>query len=148
MNSMVGDLLNRKGRFVHSIDPGATVFDAISKMVDLSIGSLLVVDNTQALAGIITSTDYLKKVALQGRSSRTSFVIEIMNPDLVFINERFSIPRCLYLMTEHRVHYLPVLEDGELSGIISIGDCAREIAYDHDVTVQYFTDLIERRYPV
>lgn len=148
MNSIVADLLNNKGRFVHCIQPGATVFDAISKMVDLRIGSLLVIDEHEALVGIVTSNDYLKKVALMGRSSRTTFVIEIMCADLVFINEAFTIPQCLLLMTERRIHYLPVLEEGEVSGIISIGDCAREIAYDHDITIQYFTDFIERRYPV
>jgi CBS domain-containing protein len=148
METLVGDVLNQKGRFVHSIDPGATVFDAISKMVDFNIGSLLVAGADGELVGIMTSRDYLKKVVLLGRSSRTTFVAEIMTPEVAVISEGFTIPQCLYLMTERRCHYLPVVRDGRLDGVISIGDCAREIARDRDITVQYFVDFIQRRYPV
>lgn len=148
MDSLAGDVLNQKGRQVHGIEPGATVFDAISKMVDLNIGSLLVFDADASIAGILTSRDYLKKVVLQGRSSRTTFVAEIMTPEVIVISEAYSIPQCLMLMTQQRCHYLPVVTDGQVVGMLSIGDCAREIAYDRDVTVQYLVDFIYRRYPV
>lgn len=147
MDSTVGDVLNHKGWFVHSVGPGETVFDAISTMVELNIGALVVVDDNDSLVGIMTERDYLKKIALQGRSSRTTFVQEIMTEKVVVIEPGFTVKQCLYLMTEKRCRHLPVIQDGRVRGLISIGDCAREIAHDATITVQYFVDFIRGRYP-
>lgn len=147
MDSLVADVLRRKGRVIHHIDPGATVFEAISKMVELNIGSLLVTDKEGDVAGIMTSRDYLKKVALQGRSSRTTFVAEIMDQDITAVSEGYTITQCLFVMSQKRCHYLPVVDDGVVVGMMSMGDCAREIARDQAVMVQYFVDFIYQRYP-
>ena len=147
MDSLVGDVLNQKGWFIHTIDPGATVFEAIEEMVDLNIGALVVKNDRDELVGIMTERDYLTKIALEGRSSKTTFVQEIMTDQVVVIEAGFDIRQCLFLMTEKRCRHLPVLRDGSVEGLISIGDCAREIAHDRDITVQYFVDFIQRRYP-
>jgi CBS domain-containing protein len=147
MDSLVGDVLNHKGWFVHTIEPGATVFDAIKNMVDLKIGALVVTDDDDQMVGIVTERDYLTKVALEGRSSRTTFVQEIMTEQVVVIQSSFTIEQCLLLMTEKRCRHLPVIRDGGVVGLISIGDCAREISDDRNITVQYFVDFIQRRYP-
>ncbi len=147
MDSFVGEVLNHKGWYIHTIAPQATVFDAIGKMVDLNIGALVVAAHDGTLAGIVTERDYLKKVAIKGRSSRSTFVHEIMTEQVVVIESGFTMRHCLYLMTQQRCRHLPVIRDGSVAGIISIGDCAREIARDHEVTVQYFVDFIQRRYP-
>ena len=147
MESLVCDVLDKKGWFVHTTEPGVTVFDAIDKMVELNIGALVVVDEEGNLAGILTERDYLRKIAIEGRSSRTTFVQEVMTENVLVIQPSFTIKQCLWLMTEKRCRHLPVVDDGALRGMISIGDCAREIARDNEVTVQYFVDFIARRYP-
>lgn len=147
MDSFVAEVLNQKGWFVHTITPQATVFEAIDRMVDLNVGALVVAGDDGALLGIVTERDYLRKVALKGRSSRTTLVQEIMSEQVVVIEPGFTMRQCLYLMTQKRCRHLPVIRDGSLEGVISIGDCAREIARDHEVTVQYFVDFIQRRYP-
>lgn len=147
MDSLVGDVLNHKGWLVHTIEPGATVFDAIREMVDLNIGALVVTDDNGQMVGIMTERDYLSKVALKGRSSRTTFVQEIMTDQVVVIQSDFTIRQCLVLMTEKRCRHLPVIKNGSVEGLISIGDCAREISDDREITVQYFVDFIQRRYP-
>ncbi len=147
MDSLVGDVLNQKGWFVHTIEQGATVFDAINEMVERNIGALVVTDDAGQMVGILTERDYLTQVALEGRSSRTTFVHEIMTEQVVVIESGFTIRQCLFLMTEKRCRHLPVIRDGSVVGMISIGDCAREIAHDREVTVQYFVDFIQRRYP-
>ncbi|MFP4599753.1 MAG: CBS domain-containing protein [Persicimonas sp.] len=148
MESLVGDVLNKKGWFIHTIEGEATVFEAISKMVELNIGSLVVCDEHCHIAGIMTERDYLTKIALKGRSSSETKVEEIMTKKVVVIEPGFTIKQCLYLMTEKRCRHLPVIRDGGVAGLISIGDCAREISYDREITVRYFTDFIQRRYPV
>jgi CBS domain-containing protein len=147
MDTLVGDILNHKGWHVHAIGPGATVFEAIKEMVDLNIGALVVTDDAGQMVGIMTERDYLTKVALEGRSSRTTFVQEIMTDQVVVIQSDFTIEQCLVLMTEKRCRHLPVIRNSSVEGIISIGDCAREISDDRQITVQYFVDFIHRRYP-
>jgi signal-transduction protein with cAMP-binding, CBS, and nucleotidyltransferase domain len=147
MDSSARDILNKKGWQVHTIEPQATVFEAIDKMVDLNIGALVVTGDDGSLEGMITERDYLTKVALKGRSSRSTTVAEIMTSDLVVIETGYTVRHCLWLMTEHRCRHLPVVKDGAVIGLVSTGDCAREIASDRQITVQYFVDFIARRYP-
>jgi CBS domain-containing protein len=147
MDCLVGDVLNHKGWFVHTIGPGATVFEAIKEMVDLKVGALVVTDDDGQMVGILTERDYLMKVALEGHSSRRTFVQEIMTELVVVVESDFTIRQCLLLMTEKRCRHLPVIKNDSVSGLISIGDCAREISDDREITVQYFVDFIQRRYP-
>ena len=124
MPSPVSSLLHRKGDEVVTIGPNATVFDAIGRMVEHNVGAILVIEN-DALAGIFTERDYLRRIALQGRTSRETAVREVMTSDLVTVEPDTSVTVCLAMMTKHKIRHLPVLSDGALAGIVSIGDCVR-----------------------
>jgi CBS domain-containing protein len=118
------DVIRCKGTQVYSIAPNALVFQAIADMVNNNVGSLLVVDGDH-LIGIVTERDYLRKVALQGRTSRTTCVAEIMSPIECTVDSAEHIDHCLELMVGRRLRHLPVLHRGRLHGIVSVGDLVK-----------------------
>src|SRR5689334_14022418 len=120
----VFQLLAIKGRTIHTIDKSATVFEAISKMVTNNVGALVVKAGSQP-CGILTERDYLRKVALHGRASRTTFVEEIMSKELVCVALDTDIEGCMKLMTKNRIRHLPVFDGGTLVGVVSIGDVVK-----------------------
>jgi CBS domain-containing protein len=122
----VKDILEHKGRTVWSIAPAASVYDAMKLMADKEIGALLVMDGSK-LVGIISERDYARKVILQGRSSRTTEVQEIMTSRVVYAELDQNIEECMAIMTDKRIRHLPVIESGEVVGIISIGDLVKSI---------------------
>ena len=124
MRLPVSTLLNRKDTTMVSIGPDASVFEAIGRMVEHNVGSILVVADN-ALQGIFTERDYLRRIALQGRTSRETSVRDVMTADLVTVDPATSVDACLSLMTSHKIRHLPVLRDGEIAGVVSIGDCVR-----------------------
>ena len=144
--STVQVLLARGQGEVYSTSPTATVFDAIGKMERLNVGALVVIDHTQRLCGILTERDYLRKVALEGRASRTTFVQEIMTRDLLCVEPQTGLEECMKIMTEHRVRHLPVLRDSKLIGIVSIGDIVSLLAQERQRTIQELTEYIQGRY--
>jgi CBS domain-containing protein len=117
----VGGILARKGDRVYTIGPDRTVFDALQLMADKNIGALMVVQDEQLL-GVVSERDYSRKVILHGRSSKETPVREIMTPEPLVTSPDEKISVCMELMTEHRTRHLPVLEDGRLVGVVSIGD--------------------------
>ncbi|MDQ7008406.1 MAG: CBS domain-containing protein [Acidobacteriota bacterium] len=141
-------ILERKGREVYTIGPQEKVIDAIRLMVDKNVGSLLVMDGSEIL-GILTERDYLSRVVLQGRTSRETPVSEIMTgaEKIVFVDPDASVEECMAVMTEKRVRHLPVMDNGKLAGVISIGDLVRQISRDRKAQVQYLTDYIVGKYP-
>lgn len=120
----IASLLDRAGRGLVTIGPDATVFDAIGRMVERNVGSILVTEG-DALRGIFTERDYLRRIALQGRTSRETAVRDAMTADLVTVAPDATVDACLALMTERNIRHLPVLRDGALAGIVSIGDLVR-----------------------
>jgi len=142
----VADLLRVKGRMVHSIESGATVFEAVKRMVDHNVGSLLVLDGDE-IRGIITERDYLREIALKGRTSKTTSVREIMTSQLVCVGPNHLIEECMAIMTTKRIRHLPVLEDGRLAGVVSIGDLVKQLSKDQKFEIQYLTDYITGKYP-
>ena len=117
----IRQLLDQKGPEIVSIHPDATVFDAIAKMADNDIGSLVVIER-EGLVGIITERHYARNVVLKGKTSPATPVREIMEKNVVTIRPEQRVEECMALMTAKRVRHLPVMEDGKLVGIISIGD--------------------------
>ncbi|HEX9271373.1 MAG TPA: CBS domain-containing protein, partial [Candidatus Binatia bacterium] len=111
----VRDILGVKGRDVWSIGPNASVYDAMKLMADKGIGALLVMEGAK-LVGIISERDYARKVILQGRSSRTTAVQEIMTTRVAYAEPEQNIEECMALMTEIRIRHLPVMEAGEVRG--------------------------------
>ena len=131
----VRDILEVKGRMVWSVDPGSTVFDALSLMAEKEIGALVVLDEAR-VAGIISERDYARKVILHGRASPTTRVEEIMTSHVAYTHLDQSIEECMAIMTDKRIRHLPVLQDGNLIGIISIGDLVKAIIADQKFMIE------------
>ena len=131
----VRDILEVKGRMVWSVDPGSTVFDALSLMAEKEIGALVVLDEAR-VAGIISERDYARKVILHGRASPTTRVEEIMTTHVAYTHLDQSIEECMAIMTDKRIRHLPVLQDGNLIGIISIGDLVKAIIADQKFMIE------------
>ena len=122
----VRDILEIKGREVWSIGPSESVFDALKLMAEKGIGALVVLEAGKVV-GIISERDYARKVILQGRSSPTTLVSEIMTARVAYAQLQQNIDECMAIMTEKRIRHLPVMEDGLLIGVISIGDLVKSI---------------------
>jgi CBS domain-containing protein len=131
----VRDILAVKGRDVWSIGPNASVYDAMKLMADKGIGALLVMEGAK-LVGIISERDYARKVILQGRSSRTTSVHEIMTTRVAYAEPEQNIEECMALMTEIRIRHLPVIEAGEVRGVISIGDLVKSIIAEQKFIIE------------
>ena len=131
----VRDILEVKGRMVWSVDLGSTVFDALSLMAEKEIGALVVLDEAR-VAGIISERDYARKVILHGRASPTTRVEEIMTSHVAYTHLDQSIEECMAIVTDKRIRHLPVLQDGNLIGIISIGDLVKAIIADQKFMIE------------
>lgn len=146
VNSKVSDILKKKGTDVHVIQQDQTVFDAVVKMSDIGVGSLVVM-NGEDVGGIVTERDYLRKVIVWGRSSKETKVSEIMSTDIICVKPEDTVEDCMAVMTEKRIRHLPVITDGKLGGIVSVGDLVKQISRDRRVTIKHLTDFIMDRYP-
>lgn len=139
----VSQLLAIKGRTVHTIDRFATVFEAISKMVERNVGALLALEGMRPV-GILTERDYLRKVALHGRASRTTRVEEIMSTELISVGLETGVEECMSLMTRNHIRHLPVVEGAEIAGIVSIGDIVKFLAGERLTQIEQLTAYVQR----
>ena len=138
----VADILDVKGHDVLRIEASATVFEAIQRMVESNVGSLLVTEGGR-LRGIVTERDYLRRVALEGRTERETPVGEIMSAPLVYVTTETSVEECMAVMTERRIRHLPVLDDSrEVIGIVSIGDIVKFQSKQQSAHIKLLTDYI------
>lgn len=138
-------ILNQKKREIHSVSPEATVFDAISMMAEKNVGALLVVENGE-LVGIISERDYTRKVMLRGKRSRETPVREIMSSQLATVDPKQPVDDCLRSMTEKRVRHLPVVKEGEICGVISIGDLVKHIISVQGAAIEHLERYISGGY--
>lgn len=122
----VQELLAAKGSVVHAIDPDAPVLAAIQSMSDHGIGALLVMRGSE-LVGIVSERDYARKVVLKGRSSAETPVWEIMSTPVHTVGSDATVATCMMLMTERRIRHLPVVDDGRVVGVLSIGDLVKAV---------------------
>lgn len=143
---LVSDILRHKADHVVTIDRSATVYEAIERMVENNVGSIIVLDEGET-AGIFTERDYLRRIVLRGRTSKDTQIGEVMTKDIVYVDPSFTVKQCLAIMTKQKIRHLPVLDDGKLIGVVSIGDCVKELSRDAEANVQYLTDFITGRYP-
>jgi len=132
--AILSQLLETKGREVISVVPGASVYEAIELMATRSIGALLVLEHGR-IVGILSERDYARKVILQGRSSRTTTVGEIMTSPVLTAPSRLTVEEAMAVMTEKRVRHLPVVDDGWLRGMISVGDLVKEIIAEQQFVI-------------
>ena len=138
---LVQHLLDNKGRDLISVQPDASVLDAIKLMADKGIGSLVVTENDE-LKGIVTERDYARKVIIKGRSSKTTQVADIMTVDVITASSDMTVNKCMEMMTEKRCRHLPVIDDGELVGMISIGDLVQAIIADQKEEIEQLEHYI------
>ena len=127
----ITNVLGQKGRSVWSISPDATVFDAVTRMAEKDVGSLVVMEDDK-LIGIITERHYARNVILKGKASPTTLVKDIMERNVIHVRPEQSVELCMALMTEKRVRHLPVLEGTKVIGIVSIGDLLKFIISKKD----------------
>ena len=137
-----GDVLRSKAdQAVHTITPGASVFDAVKLMADKNIGALLVMEG-QKIAGIITERDYARKIVLMSRSSRETAVREIMTSAVMYVRPDQTTEECMVLMTESRLRHLPVVDGNRLLGLVSIGDLVKSIISEQKFTIEQLQQYI------
>lgn len=134
----VARLLDDKGTDVWTIEPNASVYHALEVMAEHGVGALVVVDDNRPV-GIMSERDYARKVILLDRGSRDTKVSEIMTSELKTVTRSQTINECMTMMTEQRIRHLPVVEDDELIGIISIGDVVRAVISEQ----QYLIEQLE-----
>ncbi len=146
MTRTVEDLLRRKGSDVLTVDENATVYEAIEIMEARRVGSIIVT-SAGATVGIFTERDYLRRIVLQGRTSRTTLTSEAMTSNLITVEPNSSIPDCMALMTAHRIRHLPVTREGQLVGILSIGDIVKALLVETQAKAQHLESLISGSYP-
>ena len=137
----VRQLLDEKGHDIESIGPDDSVFDAIQKMADANIGSLMVVEDDRPV-GIFTERDYARSVILKGKSSPTTPVRDIMTTRVVYVQPEQTVEQCMAIMTDKHIRHLPVLRDDKLIGMISIGDLVKSIIADQKFTIEQLEQFI------
>jgi CBS domain-containing protein len=138
--STVRQIIARKTE-VHTIAPSATVLDALQVMAAKDVGALVVLDG-ERIAGIFSERDYARKVILHGKSSRELTVGEIMSSPVVCAEPAWSAYDCMGMMTQWRVRHLPVVEDGRMIGLISIGDVVKAVVDEQATTIRNLEDYI------
>lgn len=128
----VRQLLRSKPADVHVIAPDAPVLEALRLMADRGIGAVLVCDGRR-LSGVLSERDYARKVVLQGRTSADTPVRDIMTRDVQTVRPEDSVDHCMQLMTDRRIRHLPVVVDGDVVGVVSIGDLVKAVIEDQQV---------------
>jgi signal-transduction protein with cAMP-binding, CBS, and nucleotidyltransferase domain len=140
----VSDVLKGKGGDLLTIGSDASVFDMVRQMVDANVGSLLVTVNGR-IEGIVTERDYLRRVTLEGRTDKDTPVSEIMTSPLIVVTPETPVEECMAIMTDRRIRHMPVVEDGEVVALVSIGDLVKFQSQQQDFKIQYLTDYITAR---
>jgi CBS domain-containing protein len=140
--TLLGQLLDHKGHGVHAVAAGASVIDAVRSMADNHVGALLVMEDAR-LVGIISERDYARKVVLQGRSSATTPVRDIMSAPVVTATPADTVDHAMRLMTDRRIRHLPVLQGDKVVGVVSIGDLVRSIIDAQRSTIEALQSYIQ-----
>jgi len=140
----VSEILGGKSGDVIRIEGSATVFDAVKAMVAANVGAILVTDG-ENIEGIFTERDYLRRIAVEGRRSRDTLVNEVMSSPVMIFTPETTIEEGMAVMTDRRIRHAPVVSEGELIGMISIGDLVKFLTKVQSFQIQYLQDYISAR---
>lgn len=140
----VSDILKGKQGALLTIASDASVFDMVAQMVESNVGSLLVTVGGR-IEGIVTERDYLRRVTLEGRTDKETLVSEIMTSPLIVVTPETGVDECMAVMTDRRIRHMPVVENGEVVALVSIGDIVKFNSRRQDFKIQYLTDYITAR---
>jgi CBS domain-containing protein len=144
--AVVAKILEQKGGDVIRIEGDSTVLEAVQAMVEANVGAVLVTgSDVNDVHGIFTERDYLRRVAVQGLTERDTLVREVMTAPLVVITPETTVEEAMALMTDRRIRHVPVVSDGNVVGMISIGDLVRLQSEEHSFQVRYLTEYISAR---
>ena len=141
----VDNLLKHKEGDIWSITPDASVFQGLEMMAEKGVSGLLILENNK-LVGIFTERDYARKLVLKGKFSRDTKVGDLMTRNVLYIQPKNTIEDCMKLMTAKRIRHLPVLDDGELIGIVTIGDLVKQIISEQENTIHQLENYIAGSY--
>jgi len=140
----VREVLNAKGYAVETITPETSVYDALQKMSNREVGALVVLEEKE-IRGLLSERDYARKVVLQGRQSKDTQVQAIMTRRVVTVDPQQTVEACMVLMTDKRIRHLPVIEEGRLIGIVSIGDIVKAVIEAQRLTIEELESYITGR---
>lgn len=143
MDKLVKEVLQEKGAEVYTIDKDSTVYDALAKMAEANIGALVIVDERDKVVGVLSERDYARKVILKGISSLNTPVHAIMEKNVYYATPSHTVEECMALMTETRYRHLPVLDNGRLIGLISIGDMVKATIKAKEFIIDQLTNYIK-----
>lgn len=137
----VRNILEKKGGNVFSVSPDTAVYHALEMMVEKNVSSLLITENDK-LTGIFTERDYARKVVLKGKSSKETPVADIMSANVITVTPDNTIDECMLLMTGKFIRHLPVVENGKLLGVVSIGDLVKSIIHEQKFIIENMQQYI------
>lgn len=137
----VSELLKQRAGQLRTIRPDDTVFDALHRLAEYEVGALVVMDGAR-MVGVMSERDYTRKVALQGRSSKDTKVSEIMTANVFVVTPQSRTRECMALMREKRIRHLPVVQGGQVLGMISIRDLMDDLIHDHEMTIAQLESYI------
>ena len=137
----VRDLLGKKGGQIWSVTPDTTVYEALQLMADKNVGAVLVLEGDRLL-GILSERDYARQVILKGKASKDTPVREIMTTRVVYVLPERTIDDCMALMTDKRIRHLPVLQEGKLIGVLSIGDVVKAVISEKQFLIEQLESYI------
>ncbi len=141
----IGQLLEAKGKDIWSISPHVTVFEALRIMAKKDIGALLVIDK-EKLVGIFSERDYAQKVILKGKSSKNTNVGELMTTEVFYIDPKNTLHECIAIMTVKHIRHMPVLENDQLIGMLTLGDVVKQIISEQEFTIRELEKYISGGY--
>ncbi len=143
MSTVAQILKTKSSQAVHMIAPSASVFDAVKMMAEKNIGAVLVGEGGK-VAGILTERDYARKIVLMSKSSKDTPVRDIMTAKVMFVRPEQTSEECMSIMTENRLRHLPVMDQGKLVGLVSIGDLVKDVISEQKFMIEQLEQYIAR----